>query len=1393
MAHTSGNEERHIGHLVPRFIQDRFEQRIYSGAFRAAALFADISGFTRLTDMLMHYRREGAEELTRALNYVFHPLIAQVYAHGGFVATFSGDGFTALFPSSHEACEGDRALHVALAIRDFFAQQGVMQTRYGSFEMEVKAGLAHGLVKWGILGDKGQHVYFFRGPTVDACVQAERHAQTGDVVASADLLSHIEADVETAPVLDASSFLRITSRRIAEPRSPLPRDLSPEKPTPFVPDIVAEFVRSDASAEFREVATVFISLDAPPEGDAWNAFVATVIDLAAEYGGYLNKLDFGDKGAVMLLLFGAPLAHETDLARAANFILALKARDNAIDWRAGLTSGMVYAGIIGGAERCEYTAIGDVVNLSARLVQRAPWGEIWLGAIAAESLQQLYEVEPVGEFTMKGTNEALAVYRLRGQRLRAESTPHREMVGRTRELGQLIQFVQPIRSGRCAGLAYVYGEAGAGKSRLVYELHQHLTRRPEAPDVRWLMCPADEILRQSLNPFKRCLRQYFSQSPDRSTEENRTQFTEILDALIADVQKLGAQGESRAMPLAEELERTRSFLGALVDLHWSDSLYETLDPRLRFENTLLAFRALIQAESLRQPIVLQLEDLHWLDTDSPEMIRILTQNAAAYPIAIICTGRYRDDGSRVTLPVAENIRHQMIDLGMLSPEDIQTFTGHVLGAEDTPVEEGLEAFLIEKTGGNPFFVEQLLLDLREREALEQVAGIWRMHASDALHVPTTISAVLIARLDRLMMQVRHIVQTAAVLGQEFQVRVLSQMLEGEAWVTEGVREAEEADIWAPLSEIRYIFRHALLRDAAYDMQMRTRLRTLHRLAGNAIEQVYAGHLPPHYADLAYHYGQAEDDERERHYTRLAGEQAAARFANDRAEAFFTRTLELTPEADTLERYELFRAREKVYDLQGQREGQGHDLDAMERLARSIREHAQPAAVRDAIKRQAEAALRRANYAYVTSAYETAARAARSSVEWAHSVQEVGREAEGHLQYGQALARLGEGEAAWTHFEQALSLARAASERLVEADSLLQFGMVALFLRGEYTEAKFHLKKALQIHRQIHHRAGEGASLGYLGIAFSREGNYPEARSYYEQALRIFREIGDRYGQGPALNNLGHICAEHGEYAEAISYFEQDMRNALDIGEYAGTGMTHCNLGIVRQRLGDYGQAEAHYEKAVAIAREVGDPRRESETLVYRSLLAHQLGDDPSAAQYAEQALDITQNIGARDVEAYALTYLGHAVSGLGCCPIVSSAPTEGATPENLVRAAEAYEHAIDIRRELGQFNFAMESLAGLAYVLLAQGEASQALSVVEEIQSHLDVHPMLDGTEEPFRVYLTCYCVLRANNNIRARELLATAYALLQERAAGISDETLHRLFLDKVCHRELIRAWECQ
>jgi tetratricopeptide (TPR) repeat protein len=529
--------------------------------------------------------------------------------------------------------------------------------------------------------------------------------------------------------------------------------------------------------------------------------------------------------------------------------------------------------------------------------------------------------------------------------------------------------------------------------------------------------------------------------------------------------------------------------------------------------------------------------------------------------------------------------------------------------------------------------------------------------------------------------------------------------------------------------MRYLFKHILMRDTAYEMQLREHLREMHKRAAEAIETLHRGHLAPYYADLAYHYRQAEIPEKERHYAALAGKEAAMEYANDEALRLLGRALDLTPDDDLAARTDLLMVRERVYDLQGKRDAQRRDLQVLLYIAKG--------------EQKAEVVHRQARYSELVGNYTSAADAAQRAVILAQQYGDPQLETDANLVWGRAIWRQGRYNEAIPYFERAMTLAQESAFPIAEADSLRNLGNVAWCL-GQHEKAMRYYQEALPKYRALDHKRGESATLNNISIVLMDWGNYDQAQQYSERALTLKQEIGDHIGVSIAHNTLGNIAYYLGRYAKANDY----------------------------------------YQRALRLSKEAGDSPGQSEYLNNMARLAHQQGRDEEAYEYSQKSLALAQHLGDVHLEAYAHLYLGHAATGR----------------EVYDEAETAYERTLELRRQLTQPHLATEPLAGLAALHMKQQNLPAARACIRPIlkQLALRIDPTgkprgnpqaLDGTREPFRVYLVCHNVLRATGDPLTDALLDFAEALLQKRAAQLTDPEARRSFLENVpTHHTLIQ-----
>lgn len=1175
-----------MNHLLPHSILDLTPTAVQRTQ-TAITLFLDIAGFTALTENLMQQDQRGAESLANLLNAAFRPVITAIYAAGGYISGFSGDAFTAIFPvQPHETLRtrGEQACAVAWHIRNLFNQNRLLLPA-NTDSLNVRIGLASGEITLHLLGNAQYRAAFLTGLALETSVRAEQASQPGQILLDTALAQSLGLPADpSVPFTPLQQPPQITVRRFNTARFPT---YPPEAHTPFFPQDVRE---STITGEFRPLASLYLMLRDCSLQEL-NSLVVFIRQSAEARGGYFTRLDFSDKGITALILFGAPTAHENDLPRALQLALLLHQHASQ-RLRLAITFGQAYFGRVGIPERCELTALGSTVNLAARLAQYAEWGQI----LVPQSLAQTpgYVFEPLGARVLKGLSVPLPIARLvRAHNLEVVNFS-RPLIGRDAELQQITQHTQTALATAQTTALGIYGEAGIGKSHLAFALRQKLS-----PNVQWLTAAADSILQQDFNPFVDLLRRECRQSPSAAPDENRANFEQYLAALSA----------SAPMDVRAELERTASFMGALLNLRWQNSLYEQLtDARLRYENTINGLLALLRAHAAQQPLVLHLEDAHWLDSASRDLLTRLTRQVLPLPFVLLLTARYTDEGRPPEIPTGAWAVTQ-VALPPLSPTDLKTFAAEYL---QQPLSADLLEFLSARTQSIPFFAQQLLFYLQETHALKLIDGQWELRAAPQ-EMPATLSAMLIARLDRLTAHVRSAVQAAAVLGREFDVRLLANMLRTE--ITPILADAERSQIWDALNEIRYLFKHALLRDAAYTMQLRERQRELHQLALESLETLYAESLPAYYEDLAYHAQHGELLDKQREYFRKAGELAQINYRNAAALAHYQRLLPLLQD-DPGAQIDIQCKQALILSLTGKWDATRATYEQALSQAQSL----------NSPKHQAQCLQGLGTLVTLRGAYAEAIEYLNRALSLWRAIGDVAGEYQSLLNLGTAQWHLGKFDIARETFETALALAQANHDDALTATVLNALGN--LYWQQAKPDVALELyQRALALQQALGNLQSVAIGLGNIANYAARyEGDIAKAQALHQQSLAIKRQIGDQRGTMVSLGNLANLLVEQGNYVQARDMHHQVLSLAQSLGDARGMAYTSHNLGDVAFMEGDDPAALAYYRSALTQKHRLGERWAMCYDLLAIAAVLGRNAENAESARIAVQLAMGTENL-----------------------------------------------------------------------------------------------------------------------------------------------------------------------
>ena len=1221
--------------LIPYFIQERWKAGTTHGFLRGYTMFIDLSGFTALTESLMERGNEGAERLSHVLNNIFAPMVDLVYRRGGIIPYFAGDAFTAVFPDQGgHALSAEDFLGTARDVLNLFSNKGFT---FDEFEIGIKIGLSHGLVEWGIVGDNPM-TFYFRGPAIDACAESEMRANQQEIILDKALFKQLPPDFPVTPTAH-EDFMLVPAlagqRTIADVTELADYPMDEEVLRRFVPDAVLD---GGSDGEFRGVVAVFISFKGVDNHATLNEFATVVLRQFDNFSGYFKEIDFGDKGGVMVGFFGAPVSYENNLERAVECILAIREElqdlrsRSKLRARVGLTAGTAYTGIIGGEARCQYAAVGNRVNIAARLMTYANWDEI----LVDEELHRLpqFRFQHKGDIHYKGVAGDVPTYKLLGRNTLQAAAFAGGLIGRDDTLRSLIGQLKTGLLEARPTFSYVYGDIGSGKSRLAHTLKKQLQRNIAC---NWLICETDQILRKPFNPFIAGLRRFFEQAPEDTPEQNRRRFDRHFRTLLQDTYHI--QGTDTAL-VKRELLRTQPILAALVGLDAGGTIWERLDARGRFENTQLAIANLYTTLAMIRPLVVQLDDAQWFDENSRELLRRICRQIAGLPVVWLCAARPLDDG---TLPhlVPPGLLEQLgIDRyeTVLEGLDQAAVTAFAVDRLQGPVAADFATLLQRTTDGNPFYLEQVLAYFRESELLIQEAGEWRVKDNN-IKLSNSINAILTARIDRLSNLVKETVKAAAVIGREFEIPVLHQVLDrqalfdaepgdNETLLRDQIKTAEQGQIWQALSELRYIFRNSLLREVVYDMQLRARLRELHGLIAETVESIYHQQLDQRSVELAYHYEQAENEPKTLEFLRKAIDYAQANYQNRQAIQLYDRLLPyLEKQSDRVEdRIEAYMERSALQERIGRWDPALVSLQTALELANR---HVELDCLSDINNQLGHLMLLRGEYdkaeTYLRSAHgliekeghgKTAAaiygnlgtlafRQARynTAQEWFSKSIQLNEERGNGLQNSATIVNLamtymnlGQFAEGIKWIQAQLTQARHADDRAAMGSLHTHLGIVH-FEKGDYDEALFHYEKGLALAEELGNKRLVAIATGCLGTLYERRGDYPMAMKMYRRDLKLVRELGDKQGIAIALGLIGELEAIMGHNEAAIRYLDENLQLARELGYLKGLAKAVNVLGDIYFWDAEYNRAVGYYQEAVRVARDIGNQPVLCESLV----------------------------------------------------------------------------------------------------------------------------------------------------------------------------------------------------
>ncbi|MCK4667944.1 tetratricopeptide repeat protein, partial [Candidatus Dependentiae bacterium] len=1137
--------------LIPKYILKNLKKGKFRGKFNGGVIFIDIIGFTRMTEKLMKSGKEGAEILSGIINDIFTPIIDIIYSHNGFISTYSGDAFTAIFEDKNSL----NTILAAASIKQVFKSFVVRKTRFGTFNLSGKIGISYGSIDWGIIGDKQNRVYFFRGEVIKQAVEAQELCKANQIIFHNNVQNKISKSSITFQK-------KTTDFHILKSVKGIKRITQKKKVIKVSSKLLNEFFQIDSlpskiTGEFREVVSVFVSFEEIKRFDKLERFLKWILNQIQIFGGYFSSIEFAEKGPHMFIVFGAPTSHENDLVRALNFIHSIISRKD-LNIKAGITIGTAFAGFIGSKLRETYTVLGDIVNLSARIMTASDWGEIWVPEIITRKIKDIYEIELIGKKSFKGKKKKTKIFKILSPTYTSSDLIYKnEIVGREDELNKLIKFSKPIFSGKSPGIIYIYGDPGIGKSRLI---HEFVIKNKNTCTIFHLK--SDEILRKSFNPFTNLFREYFNQVEETTDKKRKKRFDKEFNNLIKSLTELSDKPYS----IINELFRIKSFLGALSGVLWENTLFSQLEPKDQFQNLLYGVKTFFKAQSLLRPVIIYLDDLQWLDPDSKTAFKTLSINIEDFPIMLVASSRFNDDGSKPILNLDTNFPVDRIALEALKSSALIKLINQIL---QKPVNTKLLNFIIKKTQSNPFYIEQICLYLKEKNVIRISKGKYIL-TKDEIDIPNKINTILISRIDRLSIRLKDIIKSACILGMEFEVNILSEMLKGEKIEPDLIR-GENERVWFAFSELKYIFRHSLLKDAIYNMQLKSRLRQLHKLAAESLRKLF-NDKPERCIDIGTHYERAELIKEAKEFLLKAAEYSNNHYKNTEALTIYNKLL--TFSLDTELKIDILLLKGEVLYTIGKWKETEDTLNKSLKLSRKINNHFYISK----------------NKILLGSLYNNQGKYAKAK-KHLFSGLEYFKNSPGkdlldiHQELGLLYYRQRDFEKTDEFYSKGLRLAK--KTKLITSIGTFYSGLGLLkWKSGDFKNAISYFKKSLRIGRKLSDKKSESVSYTNIGNIYLERCEYEKAKYYYSLGLKLAEEIGDMSLTSAISSNIGAVFFYQSDHLSAIQYFEINLEIYKELGDIRMIGKTLGNLGSIYGVLGEYEKALEFYFEGLKIAERI---------------------------------------------------------------------------------------------------------------------------------------------------------------------------------------------------------------
>ncbi len=764
------------------------------------------------------------------------------------------------------------------------------------------------------------------------------------------------------------------------------------------------------------------------------------------------------------------------------------------------------------------------------------------------------------------------------------------LVGRDREITQLSEYFENVINGNFGGIVYIYGDAGIGKTKLITKIIESYSNKANIFTLH-----TSQKIQESFRPFFHFLSDYFEQRQDLPKEENKINFEKNFDEFLQFLGKHFQNG--RHKPLIESLKKTKTFIGSLLGLHWDNSPYEYAEAQLRFINIVKGIKQFFKAQSLIKPLIITIEDIHWLDEYSKETIAQLLKDEGIkdYPLIVLTTGRLKedvnDDNKKIKPVIIEDYdKSKSILLTELDRTNIIALIKKLLNIKN--LDPQLIDFIRVRTGGNPYFIRQYCQYLmQEKLILIKDDTAFLVKGIDPYSLGSDL--IVTAQIDKLSEEVRQLAYTASVLGMEFNIetiievtKILNNFLNVTDYPsnspqllsikTENVKiylsKGENKKIWKELDEVKYSFDHPLLCEKLYNLIPKKDVRLLHKCVAEALEKIHTDDTL-YYIELAYHYESAQCKDKAIEYMKKSIDYSLSNYENTFAIKLYKRLLRLID--DPKERLRINTELAILYQKTGD---WGISQETFVENLEKAKELNDKKLLADNYSHYGTIIWKKCDY---DLSYDYLKKAEKL-------YQELGDEESLGFVYvniGSLYYYKGEYEKALTFFSRQIKSGESQKHDKNALISLINIATVYA-QKCQYQKALEHFTKALNICEETKEKFHRITALINIGHIYVRTNQYEKAKVYIKKSLEISKEIDFKEGIYSAYEMIGIVKLKLEEFDSALSMFKKVLTWANESNDKELLASTYGGIGNIYKFKEDYDKALIYYDKSIEIGKKI---------------------------------------------------------------------------------------------------------------------------------------------------------------------------------------------------------------